>query len=88
MILDPEQGLETLDLAPAGAPGLPTGEATPGERELNLRDVAEPPGARAAAGGANRRAGGVRKDAARLLGIDPRNLSYYLRKHELDATDE
>jgi DNA-binding NtrC family response regulator len=31
-----------------------------------------------------RRAGGVRKDAAALLGIDQRNLSYYLRKHGLD----
>jgi transcriptional regulator with GAF, ATPase, and Fis domain len=27
----------------------------------------------------------VRKEAARLLGIDPRNLSYYMRKHELDV---
>jgi len=30
-----------------------------------------------------RRARGVRKDAARLLGIDPRNLAYFLRKHGL-----
>ncbi len=29
------------------------------------------------------RAGGVKKDAAALLGIDPRNLAYYLRKHEI-----
>ena len=27
----------------------------------------------------------MRKDAAHLLGIDPRNLSYYMRKHDLDA---
>ena len=27
------------------------------------------------------RAGGVRKDIARILGIDPRNVSYFLRKH-------
>ena len=27
------------------------------------------------------RANGVRGEAARLLGIDPRNLAYYLRKH-------
>ena len=32
-----------------------------------------------------REAGGRRKDAATLLGIDPRNLSYYLRKHGLHA---
>ena len=29
------------------------------------------------------RAGGSKKDAARLLGVDPKNLSYYLRKHGL-----
>jgi transcriptional regulator with GAF, ATPase, and Fis domain len=32
---------------------------------------------------AHRRSGGVRKEAARLLGIDPRNFAYYLRKHGL-----
>jgi transcriptional regulator with GAF, ATPase, and Fis domain len=32
-----------------------------------------------------RHSGGVRKEAARLLGIDARNLGYYLRKHHLDA---
>jgi len=31
-----------------------------------------------------RRSGGIRKDAARLLGIDQRNLAYYLRKHGID----
>jgi DNA-binding NtrC family response regulator len=31
-----------------------------------------------------RRSGGVRKEAARLLGIDQRNLGYYLRKHAID----
>ncbi len=31
-----------------------------------------------------RRSGGVRKEAARLLGIDPRNLGYYLNKHGVD----
>jgi len=54
------------------------------------RARAEPPRrpqqarARAAAGGPpprRRRAQG----GARLLGIDPRNLSYYMRKHDLDA---
>lgn len=29
------------------------------------------------------RAGGVRREAARLLGVDERNLSYFLRKHDL-----
>ena len=31
-----------------------------------------------------RRSGGVRKEAARLLGIDQRNLGYYVRKHAID----
>jgi two-component system response regulator HydG len=31
-----------------------------------------------------RRSRGVRKDAARLLGVDQRNLAYYFRKHDLD----
>jgi DNA-binding NtrC family response regulator len=30
--------------------------------------------------------GGVRREAARILGIDERNLSYYLRKHDLGGT--
>jgi DNA-binding NtrC family response regulator len=34
-----------------------------------------------------RQAQGVRKEAARLLGIDQRNLSYYLRKHGLDPDE-
>jgi transcriptional regulator with GAF, ATPase, and Fis domain len=29
------------------------------------------------------RTGGRKREAAGLLGIDPRNLGYYLRKHEL-----
>jgi DNA-binding NtrC family response regulator len=31
-----------------------------------------------------KRSGGVRKEAARLLGIDQRNLAYYLHKHGID----
>jgi len=31
-----------------------------------------------------KRAGGVRKEASRMLGIDQRNLSYYLRKYGID----
>jgi DNA-binding NtrC family response regulator len=84
MILDPARGLEHLDLAPeAAAPPLPEG-APAAERELNLREALNKL-ERELLLEAHRRAGGVRKDAARLLGIDPRNLSYYMRKHELDA---
>ncbi len=84
MILDPARGLEDLDLAPeAAAPPLPEGVPL-AERELNLRDALNKL-ERELLLEAHRRAGGVRKEAARLLGIDPRNLSYYMRKHELDA---
>jgi DNA-binding NtrC family response regulator len=84
MILDPERGLEDLDLAPAGA-GAPPPEGTSlAERELNLRDALNKL-ERQLLLEAHRRAGGVRKEAAHLLGIDPRNLSYYMRKHDLDA---
>jgi transcriptional regulator with GAF, ATPase, and Fis domain len=36
---------------------------------------------------AHRRSNGVRREAARLLGVDARNLAYYFRKHGLDPND-
>jgi transcriptional regulator with GAF, ATPase, and Fis domain len=84
MILDPAHGLTDLDLAPAGAgASVPEGTSL-AERELNLRDALNRL-ERELLLEAHRRADGVRKEAARLLGIDPRNLSYYMRKHDLDA---
>jgi DNA-binding NtrC family response regulator len=88
MILDQGAGLEALDLAPAGPPSLHAAVG-PADRDLNLREsltrlehelLLE----------AQRRAGGVRKQAAHLLGIDPRNLAYYLHKHGIaaDGTEE
>ena len=88
MILNAEGSLSSLDLSPAqglasavlgGSPP----EGTAQTSELNLR---------AALGlrekeivlAALRRSGGVRKEAALLLGIDQRNLGYYLRKHSID----
>jgi len=90
MILDSERGLEDLDVGAAGSLGTPAAEGAPlAERELNLRDALNAL-ERQLLLEAQRRAGGVRKEAARLLGIDPRNLSYYMRKHDLagDQTDE
>jgi DNA-binding NtrC family response regulator len=84
LILDPARGLEGLDLAPAGSAAPPPEGAPLSERELNLRDALNRR-ERELLLEAHRRAGGVRKEAAHLLGIDPRNLSYYMRKHELDA---
>jgi two-component system, NtrC family, response regulator AtoC len=85
MILDPEHGLEGLDLgATGGLTTSPAADAPLAERELNLREALNGL-ERQLLLEAHRRAGGVRKEAARLLGIDPRNLSYYMRKHDLDA---
>jgi DNA-binding NtrC family response regulator len=82
MILDPAQGLESLDLAQEGAPVPLAVSAPSGDRELNLRESLNRM-ERELLLEAQRRAGGVRKEAARLLGIDPRNLAYYLHKHDL-----
>jgi two-component system response regulator AtoC len=81
IILDPVDGLRHLDLLPGGGP--PAAETV---SDLNLRN---------ALGRLERelllealqRARQVRKDAAALLGIDPRNLNYYLRKHGLERED-
>ena len=88
LILNPSEGLHGLDLAPEA--GLPTraprgpGEEAPApDSDLNLREFLTRH-ERALLVEADKRAGGVRKETARLLGIDPRNLAYYLRKHGLD----
>jgi two-component system response regulator AtoC len=87
LILHPGRGLAALDLAPepvAPAPSAETaagGSAAPDELTLreNLNRLE-----RSLLVEAHRRAHGVRREAARLLGIDPRNLAYYWRKHGLD----
>ena len=89
-VLHPDRGLAALDLAPE--PVGATADATGGERvedvgapgsdltlranlnRLELRILVE----------AHRRSNGVRRETARLLGIDPRNMGYYFRKHGLD----
>jgi DNA-binding NtrC family response regulator len=80
LILTPDDVLDALDLAPREVLGASAAESS----DLNLRThlgAAE----RALVLEALRRSGGVRKEAARLLGIDQRNLPYYLRKHDIDA---
>jgi two-component system response regulator AtoC len=82
LILDPDHGIDSIDLLPAALGRGSSHEPSEG-RELNLREALlrlE----RELLLEANRRAQGVRKDAAQLLGIDARNLSYYMRKHGLD----
>jgi DNA-binding NtrC family response regulator len=84
LILNPGGTLETLDLPPvqglAGAP--PAAAGSPGD-ELNLRSAVAAR-ERETLVEALKRSGGVRKEAARLLGIDQRNLAYYLKKHGVD----
>ncbi|HZN03378.1 MAG TPA: helix-turn-helix domain-containing protein, partial [Candidatus Polarisedimenticolia bacterium] len=64
--------------------GAPTGsETTPAAEAMALRTVIAESERRAVIE-ALRRARGVRKEAARLLGIDQRNLAYYFRKHGID----
>ena len=88
LILDSVHGLDNFDLLPALAPAAGPSAFPGGEGDLNLRaalnrlekDLLVE---------AERRAGGVRKEAARLLGIDPRNFAYYLRKHGMvDGAEE
>ena len=82
LILDPAEGLRHLDLLPGGGGAT----ATEGAGDLNLREALTRL-ERELLLEALRRSRQVRKDAAALLGIDPRNLSYYLRKHGLEGED-
>jgi DNA-binding NtrC family response regulator len=83
LVLDPDGGLESLELLPAGG-SMPAGAEA---GDLNLRQRL---GAleRELLLEALERCRGVRKDAAKLLGIDARNFSYYARKHDLDPESQ
>jgi transcriptional regulator with GAF, ATPase, and Fis domain len=94
LILDPGPVLRAVDPGgpAAGAAGATGGPRNGGPRDsgegrapadLNLR-TALLGHEREVVLEALRRAGGVRKEAARLLGIDQRNLAYYFRKHGID----
>jgi transcriptional regulator with GAF, ATPase, and Fis domain len=73
--------VESLDLAPGPvSPAIDKGDDNP----MNLRQALLQR-EREVVLEALRGSGGVRKEAARLLGIDQRNLGYYLRKHGIDA---
>ena len=82
LVLHPGEGLDSLDLAPES--GIPVARTDASGGDLNLRDALGRR-ERELLQEANRRSHGVRKEAARLLGIDPRNLAYYLRKHGLES---
>jgi DNA-binding NtrC family response regulator len=86
LVLHPGRGLAALDLAPepvgARAPDA-TGQAPPASDDIGLRENLNRL-ERSLIVEAYRRSGGVRREAARLLGIDARNLAYYCRKHGFD----
>jgi DNA-binding NtrC family response regulator len=84
LVLDPVHGLDGVDMLPiltaASAPEPPGSDLNIREAVSRLeRDLVIE---------AQRRSGGLQKEAARLLGIDPRNLGYYLRKHSLVEGEE
>jgi two-component system, NtrC family, response regulator AtoC len=84
LILDPVRGLDGVDLLPAtGVAQDAAGSAPAAAADLGLRDALNQREKELLVE-ALRRAAGVRKDAAHLLGVDPRNLSYYMRKHGLE----
>jgi DNA-binding NtrC family response regulator len=84
LILNPGEGPVSLDLPPvAGLAARVAPESGAAEDDLNLRSTLAGREKEVVVE-ALRRAGGVRKEAARLLGIDQRNLAYYFRKHGID----
>ena len=82
LILYPGESLTSLDLPPVQNLALPQ-PAPAGAGDLNLRSALGRHESELIVE-ALRRSGGVRKEAARLLGIDQRNLGYYMRKHGID----
>jgi two-component system, NtrC family, response regulator AtoC len=83
LILNPGEVLTSLDLPPVQGLAAAPGAGGSGPEDLNLRGALARR-EREAVVDALRRSGGVRKEASRLLGIDQRNLGYYLRKHGID----
>jgi DNA-binding NtrC family response regulator len=82
MILSPGGSLASLDLPPVEGLGVRPADLA-GASELNLR-AAVAVREKEIVLEALKRSDGVRKEASRLLGIDQRNLGYYLRKHGID----
>ena len=78
VLLERRDSLQPESLPPLG----PSSPEAPSGGDLRLSEV-KARSERRALLEALRRSGGVRKNAAELLGIDERNLAYYLRKHDL-----
>jgi transcriptional regulator with GAF, ATPase, and Fis domain len=83
LVLHPGRGLAALDLAPEPVASSAAEPSASAAADLNLRESLNAL-ERSLIVEAHRRSRGVRREAARLLGIDARNLAYYFRKHGLD----
>jgi two-component system response regulator AtoC len=83
LILHPGQGLAALDLAPEPVAAAAGSTEPAAASDISLRENLQRV-ERSLILEAHRRSRGVRREAARLLGIDARNLAYYFRKHGLD----
>jgi two-component system NtrC family response regulator len=78
---------EAEEIPPSCLPFDTAGDSSAaGSRDLNLRTVLAEEEKRTLIE-ALHRAQGVRREAARLLGIDPRNLVYFLRKYGLEKRE-
>ena len=86
LILNPGADLASLDLPPVAGLAVPPPSAAESADDLNIR-TALARREKESLIEALRRARGVRKEAARLLGIDQRNLAYYLRKHGINPDE-
>jgi len=86
LILDPGPDLASLDLPPVAGLAATPAAAAPDDDDLNIRSVVARREKEVVIE-ALRRSRGVRKEASRLLGIDQRNLAYYLRKHGIDPDE-
>ena len=86
LILDPGPDLASLDLPPVAGLAATPAAAAPDADDLNIRSVVARREKEVVIE-ALRRSRGVRKEASRLLGIDQRNLAYYLRKHGIDPDE-
>lgn len=77
---------DSSEIAPACLPMRTQNASFDANRPLNLRAVLAAEEKKTLVE-ALRRANGIRREAARLLGIDPRNLVYFLRKYGLDKRE-
>ncbi len=78
---------KTEQILPGSLPFQARTEKPPEPQDLNLRSALAAEEKRILAE-ALQRSGGIRREAAKLLGIDARNLGYFLKKHGIEQKGE